>query len=686
MNNKTNLLLHFMNRLATQTSPYLLQHASNPVDWFPWGSEAFAKAKAEDKMLLISVGYSSCHWCHVMEREAFSDLEVAQYMSENFVCIKVDREERPDVDQVYMNAIQIITRSGGWPLNCFALPDGRPVFGGTYFTCDSWLDVLISLNSTWKNEPQRVIEVAEELTQGIRQSELIAKKNVDTTFSRDILDEYILKWKKYFDEKYGSTKGAPKFPMPSSLNFLLTYASNFNDEHTKTFLKNTFDRMLNGGIYDHIAGGFFRYSVDERWEIPHFEKMLYDNAQLISLYSNAYKSFGNEDYRKVVFETFEFLQNELQSSNGGFYSAIDADSEGEEGLFYTWSDSEIGDILEEDKNLFSIVYGVSAAGNLKGRSVLRKCANIREASCVLTLDVEVAKSRLEIAKAKLTKARSKRVRPITDDKHITAWNALAVSALVDAYVAFSDEKFLHEAKRTIQFIEENLFLNGQLHRIMCKGKVSIPAFLDDYAFLMEAYIGLYKVTLNETYLNKANKLALVVLESFFNSETGMFFFSSSDHSYLVVRKMELTDGVIPSSSAVMADNMRTLGHYFRNEEYIEISKQMLRNVIAQFNGSGPYVSRWAQLFLKEFFGPAEVGFPFESSAGESLSILQKSWFPNIIPYNSSENSQLPIATHLVENNEIKICFGKECRRPVNTVTEVIDILQNYTSELIKRAD
>lgn len=672
-----------MNRLATQTSPYLLQHASNPVDWFPWGSEAFAKAKAEDKMLLISIGYSSCHWCHVMEREAFSDLEVAQYMSENFVCIKVDREERPDIDQVYMNAIQIITRSGGWPLNCFALPDGRPVFGGTYFTRDSWLDVLISLNSTWKNEPQRVIEVAEELTQGIRQSELIAKKNVDIAFSRDILDEYILKWKKYFDEKYGSTKGAPKFPMPGSLNFLLTYASNFNDEHTKTYLKNTFDRMLNGGIYDHIAGGFFRYSVDERWEVPHFEKMLYDNAQLISLYSNAYRFFGNDEYRKAVFETFQFLQNELQSSNGGFYSAIDADSEGEEGHFYTWSDSEIGEILGEDKNLFSIVYGVSAAGNLKGRSVLRKCASISEASCVLTLDVEAAKSRLEIAKAKLTKVRSKRVRPITDDKHITAWNALIVSALVDAYVAFSDEKFLREAKRTIQFIEENLFVNGQLHRIMCKGKVSIPAFLDDYAFLIEAYIGLYKVTLNESYLNKANKLAEEVLASFFNPETGMFYFSSSGHSYLVIRKMELTDGVIPSSSAVMAENMHTLGHYFRNEEYLEISKQMLRNVIAQFNGSGPYVSRWAQLFLKEFFGPAEVGFPNESGAGESLSILQNSWFPNIIPYNSSENFQLPIATHSVGNNEIKICFGKECRRPVNTANELVNVLADYVGEKIK---
>lgn len=670
------------NRLSKETSPYLLQHANNPVDWFPWGREAFVKAKAEDKMLLISVGYSSCHWCHVMEREAFSDLEVANYMSENFVCIKVDREERPDIDQVYMNAIQIITRSGGWPLNCFALPDGRPVFGGTYFPRDSWFDVLVSLNSTWKNEPNRVIEVAEELTQGIHKSELISKKNTEATLNRQVLDEYILKWTKYFDEKYGSTKGAPKFPMPSSLNFLLTYSANFNDDHIKTYLKTTCDRMLKGGIYDHIAGGFFRYSVDERWEVPHFEKMLYDNAQLISLYSNAYRVFGDDDYRKAVFETFKFLQNEMQSEKGGFYSAIDADSEGVEGLYYTWSSSEIEEILGEDKNLFSIVYGVSAAGNLKGRSVLRQCANLREASCVLTLDVDDAKSRLEIAKAKLTKVRNKRVRPITDDKHIAAWNALTVTALVDAYVAFDDEQFLREAKRAIKFIEDNLFVDGKFHRIMCKEKVSIPAFLDDYAFLIEAYIGLYKVTLTETYLNRANKLAAEAIALFFNPETGMFYFSSKAHDYLIVRKMELTDGVIPSSSAVMAENMHSLGHYFRSEEYLEIAKQMLRNVLTQFNGSGPYVSRWANLFLKEYFGPAEVGFSNESSAGESLSILQKSWFPNIIPYNSSQNSRLPIVTHSVGKNEITICFGKECRKPVRTTNEVVSFLQDYLQQKI----
>jgi len=612
-----------------------------------------------------------------MEKEVFCNTEVAEFMNDNYVCVKVDREERPDVDQIYMNAVQIITRSGGWPLNCFTTPDGRPVFGGTYFPREAWMDILNSLHSTWISDPKRVLEVADELTLGVKQTEIISKVTEQKEFSADRLKDYVKNWTKFFDSRFGSHKGAPKFPMPGSLQFLLDYSTAINDDQVKEHVFLTLDKMMWGGIYDHLGGGFFRYSVDERWEVPHFEKMLYDNAQLISLYSNAYKLTKNESYREVVYQTIKFLRSELRSPEGGFYSAIDADSEGEEGKFYTWTKRDIDTFLGEDAELFSIAYGVSASGNLQGKSVLRSAASPNETACVLAIDIEHVIERIKVSKAKLFNARALRTRPITDDKQITSWNSLTISALAKASTIFEDKTFLEDAVSCANFIENKLVLpNGTLQRIHCKGKSSILGFLDDYAFTIQAYISLYLSTFDEQWLLKAKKLADTAIEKFYESNIGMFYFSKPEHDNLIVRKMELTDGVIPSSGAIMAENLMVLSVYFRNEAYNQMAKQMMANIFSQLQRSGPYVYKWADIYLKQVIEPVEVIASGEDAEKKLHNIIKNCQSPFIIPYRMGETSKIPISNFRLEEGKIKLCYGKTCQKPSDNTDEIIDIINS----------
>lgn len=665
------------NRLSSETSPYLLQHASNPVNWFPWGSEAFEKAEKENKLMLISIGYSSCHWCHVMEKEAFSNAEVADFMNDHYVCVKVDREERPDVDQIYMNAIQIITRSGGWPLNCFALPNGKPVFGGTYYPKEPWLDILKSLHFTWMSEPNRVIEVAEELTQGISNTEIISSKKEIHDFSFEHLQSYVDDWSKHFDTRYGANKGAPKFVMPGSLQFLLDYAWALNSEREMNHVKFTLDKISVSGLYDHLGGGFFRYSVDDHWHVPHFEKMLYDNVQIISLYSNAYKQFGDENYRSIVYQTIDFLRREMRATNGGFFSAIDADSEGEEGKFYTFSKNEIDNILGPQAELFSIVYGVSASGNHLGKNVLRLSASINETACLLGLTPDEVAESLKTSRSKLLNARLTRIRPITDDKQILSWNALAISALVNAYLIFGDKRYLTDAESTANFIEDHLKnSDGSLLRIHCKGKSSINAFFDDYSYLIQAYIDLYGATFDEIWLLRANDLVKYSLKNFYCTESGMFYFTSNNQKDIIVRKMELTDGVMPSSGAIMAKNLMELGAYFRDDSYLEMAKQMTANICAQIDKGGPYVYKWASIYLKQLLGSAEIVASGSSADNSLRSILAKSSHPFIIPYKFSKASLLPMADHSdIEEGSVKLCMQRACQQPTKNLSEIIESLE-----------
>ncbi|HPE17673.1 MAG TPA: thioredoxin domain-containing protein [Tenuifilaceae bacterium] len=667
--------MHSLNRLSSETSPYLLQHATNPVNWFAWGDEAFETAKRENKLMLISVGYSSCHWCHVMEREVFSNQQVAEFMNDHYVCVKVDREERPDVDQIYMNAVQIITRSGGWPLNCFTTPEGKPVFGGTYFPKESWMDILKGLNETWQNEPERVIEVAEELTQGVRQTQIVSKQNEEGKISVRNLKEYVENWTRYFDSRFGAHKGAPKFPMPGSLSFLLQYAKFFADEKIFDHLKLTLGKIVQGGIYDHIGGGFFRYSVDERWDVPHFEKMLYDNVQLIGLYSSAYEHYKNDYYKNAVYQTIEFLRRELRSPEGGFYSAIDADSEGEEGKFYTWSKGEIENILGGNAEIFSVAYGISAAGNHLGKNVIQVAASARETACVFALSEQDVVKSLDDSRAKLFNARAVRPRPVTDDKIILSWNALAVTSLVKAYQVFNEPSFLNDAVSCIQFIENKLFTtDGTLNRIHCKGKTSVPGFLDDYAFLIQSYIALYQTTFNEIYIEKAHSLTQKTIDNFYCSSTGMFYYSKSEHDNLITRKMEITDGVIPSSTAVMAENLLVLSVYFRDSKLHEMASQMLANMRNELVKGGPYVFKWAEVYMKLFAEPIEVLTSGQNAAAIQQEIASGSNFPFLVPAVYSNETKLPIAEYPVNDGEIKLCFRQACQKPSKDVSEVISFI------------
>lgn len=647
-----------LNRLSKETSPYLLQHANNPVDWYPWGEEAFDKAKAENKLVLVSIGYSSCHWCHVMVHEAFSNTEVTDYMNSHFVNIKVDREERPDVDQIYMNAVQIINRSGGWPLNCFVLPNGKPVFGGTYFSINNWLSVLKNLNDAWKSNPKRIIEVADELALSIVGSEVVKFKREPETTSNNILKEYSNRLKRLFDNNNGGIIGAPKFPMPGLLDFLLEYGLHAPDDEVTEFVNLTLSKIALGGIYDHLGGGFARYAVDEKWHIPHFEKMLYDNAQLISLYSKAYRLTQNDLYKKEVNESIDFVLSEMKSSSGGFFASFDADSEGKEGAYYTWTKEELEKLLGEDAELFAVTYGVTATGNFDDRNVLYRCASKEQLKDLFSLECNVVKEKLAKAKQILIDVRKRRVKPGIDDKVIISWNSLLISALVEAYISFGDINYLNAAKDCIQFIETNHYSDGQLKRIFCKGKLSVDALLDDYTHLIKAYISLYKISLNQEYLAKAEVLIKTAINNFYDETSGMFFYTSNHQTDLIARKMDLTDGVIPSSGSIMAQNLFDLGEILKSEDYISKSTQMLTNITDSLEHGGPYVFGWAKLMLSKFLPASHL----KISSTNDLNLLNQIQSKVICPvlFPSIFNNQ-PSNGNLEPNkSQPKICIGKNC--------------------------
>ncbi|MGZ3750311.1 MAG: thioredoxin domain-containing protein, partial [Mucilaginibacter sp.] len=590
-----------MNRLANSPSPYLLQHANNPVDWFPWGPEALQKAKDENKLILVSIGYSACHWCHVMEHESFEDEKVAAVMNEYFVCIKVDREERPDVDQIYMSAVQLMTGRGGWPLNCICLPDQRPIYGGTYFRKNDWVSLLFNLADFYKQKPEEANEYAVKLTEGIRQYESVQFVENQPEYKKGDLELILENWKRYFDKNEGGIGSSPKFPMPNNWQFLMRYSYLMKDESVGQQVKLTLHKMAFGGIYDHIGGGFARYSVDGRWHVPHFEKMLYDNAQLISLYSEAAIWQYDPLYPLIVDETITFIRRELTSPEGGFYSALDADSEGVEGKFYTFKKSEIENILEADADVFCIYYNVTDEGNWEeeNTNVFFRKESDEQLAVKLGLSVEELLKNINTSRNKVLAFRSTRVRPGLDYKILTSWNGLMLKGLCEAYRSFNKSAYLELALQNAEFIlKKMLGEGGRLARIY-NNKVSSTsengwddAFLDDYANLIDALIALYEVTFDEHWLNVAKKLADNAISHYYDEQKGVFFYTASDGEQLIARKSEIMDSVIPASNSVMANSLKKLGLLFDNARYQEISSQLLRNVVAQTSKYGSSYSNW----------------------------------------------------------------------------------------------
>jgi uncharacterized protein len=661
------------NRLINATSPYLLQHAHNPVDWFEWGKEALDKAATEDKPILVSIGYSSCHWCHVMERESFEKESIADVMNKFFVCIKVDREERPDIDQIYMEAVQILGVNGGWPLNVFLTPNQKPFFGGTYFTPQVWVEVLNNINRAYRANRQQIEDTAEELRLHLLNSEVdrYKQKPTDSELIHDLYEIYN-RLEPKFDKKWGGLDKEPKFIMPSIWLYLLRLAHITKNSEALNHVIFTLKKIAMGGIYDQVGGGFSRYSVDRYWFAPHFEKMLYDNAQLISLYSEAYSITKDDSFKTIVYETYQWLDREMSHANGGFYSALDADSEGVEGKFYIWNKAELIEKLGSDEPLISSYYGVKAEGNWEhGSNILMRSKEDPQFLKDHSLSMEAWRRTLERAKTILLASRGERVRPGLDDKMITGWNAMMACGLIDAFRVFADKMFLDSALKNIQFIEKELVEGKTLFRSY-KGKRSATVgFLDDYAFYIQALVKLYQVTFEERWLYRAEEMMHHTIEQFFDSRDAFFFYASARAEQLISRKKEIFDNVIPSSNAVMAQNLNYLGILLDRPEWSEMAKAMAESLGHIIKSEPGYMSHWAIVFTEIKRGLAEVAFAGKNIAALRTDFLRQ-YFPFSIVQGTETTSDLPLLKDKVAvqgKPTIYVCYNKTCKLPVHTVDE-----------------
>lgn len=671
----------FSNHLANESSPYLLQHANNPVDWHPWNEETLAKAKAENKLILVSVGYSACHWCHVMEHESFEDTAVARIMNEHFVNIKVDREERPDVDDVYMTACHLATgRNCGWPLNAFALPDGRPVWAGTYFPKTEWLSVLEYFIKTRNEEPDKLETYADQLLSGIQQSGQISFNGNDQTFTADNLAGISKEFLKNIDFKNGGREGAPKFPMPNNYQFLLQEYYQTGSKKALEAVTTTLDKMANGGIYDHLGGGFARYSTDDKWKVPHFEKMLYDNSQLVSLYSNAFQVTKKPLYQEVVEETLAFVERELMHQDGSFYSSLDADSEGVEGKFYVWTEEELAAVFQDENQLktFSNYYEVYKKGNWEDSNILHRKKSAEEVAKISNITTDELETIIRDAKLKLMKARDQRVRPGLDDKVLAGLNALMLKGYVDAYKTFGKDIYLQSALKNANFISEKLLQkDNRLNRNYKDGKAGINAFLDDYALMAEAFIALYQVTFEEKWLYKAKDLVDYATIHFFDKKSGMYNYTSDLDPPLIARKMETSDNVIPASNSVIAKNLYLLGLYFYDQDYLAKSKQMMHNMSSTIVGNEQpnFYSNWCALYGMMVNTPYEVAI-----VGKDYASLQKEWqaqyLPNAILLGGANEGTLDLLESKLQEGVtmIYVCQNKVCKFPVEEVNAAIQLL------------
>ncbi len=675
----------FTNSLIKETSPYLLQHAHNPVNWEAWNAKSLEKARKEDKLLLISVGYSACHWCHVMEHESFEDESVAEIMNEHFINIKVDREERPDIDQVYMNAVQVMTGAGGWPMNIVALPDGRPVWGGTYLRKKQWKDALKQLSGLYQTKPDKMKEYASRLEEGLQQLQLIETHEEETTFSTNFLNEILEKWKKGFDKKNGGSRGAPKFMLPVNQEFLLRSGVQLENNELLEHSLHSLNKISYGGVFDHIGGGFSRYSVDERWHIPHFEKMLYDNAQLVSIYSKAFSLTKDSWYEEVVFKTLDFIKDELTDTSGAFYSALDADSEDEnrnktEGAYYIWTKDNLQDLLKEDFPIFEAYYNINSFGKWEENNfVLIRSKNDKTIAEEFDLSLSELQSKKKHWIKTLKKERNKRIKPGLDDKSLTSWNALMLTGYVDAYKAFGKPEFLEKAFKNAAFLQKFQFKKDfRLWHNFKNGKSNINAYLEDYVFCIEAFLNLYEATFEEKWLEIAEKLIVVCLEDFQDKKTGLFYFTSSKDEALITRNYELNDNVMPASNSVMAKNLFKISKITGNQEYYELAAQMLKTVQAQIKTQPQSYANWLDLmlnFTETFYEIAITG----KNAVRIRKELQEEYFPHTVFAGSINDSEVAVLKSRFKENKdlIYICSDGKCDLPLNSVEESIKKIKQF---------
>jgi uncharacterized protein YyaL (SSP411 family) len=673
------------NALINESSPYLRQHAYNPVNWHAWNQQTLAKARKENKLMIVSIGYSTCHWCHVMEHDSFENEEVAALMNEHFIPVKVDREERPDLDSVYMQSVQLMTGRGGWPLNCITLPDGKPLFGGTFFPRQQWMEILKQVSNLWQYEPERCRMYADQLIAGLKKTELI-KRPENPWQPRQIIETMIRQMLPSFDRVHGGFSRTPKFPMPAILSFLLRYAFHTGHQQVLDHVMLTLDKMACGGIYDHLGGGFARYSTDAEWKVPHFEKMLYDNAQLVSLYASAYAYTGRDLYRQITEETIRFVTTELLSPEGGFYSALDADSEGQEGKFYIWTLEELKEVLGEDYSLFSEAFYLDEKGHWEdGNYVLVKRGNAPDLKKQHEGPQYEINQRLHAVRQKLLERRNRRIRPARDDKFILCWNALMMTACCDAYRFLGNPDYLKLAINNFLFIEHHLvsknstLLHSTHPEIIAGDKKnhSPVAFADDYAAYALACLKLFTITSEELYLKRSLELCRQADELFTDVDTGLLFYTSIHSESLIVRRTETEDNVIPSSNSMYAHLLFNLGHLTGQAEWERRAIQMCRWVESYMVAYPSGFAQWGSLVLNKAFPFFELVIT-GSQATDELSALMRLYQPDVLLCATEKYSDIEIFRNRVQPDKLKfyLCMDHQCFQPVEDRKEVIQYLES----------
>lgn len=679
MSNKTPSKANPPNSLISETSPYLLQHAYNPVKWHPWNEKSLQLAHDLQKPILVSIGYSACHWCHVMEHESFEDKSVAEAMNNNFICIKVDREERPDVDQLYMNAAQLITGGGGWPLNCFAFPDGRPFYAGTYFQKEKWLQLLERINSEWSNNRKELNDYATKLLRGIKQSSTITK--VDGFLSNtqnilDLIDQSVVKWSASFDHENGGANRAPKFPLPNNYQFLLRWAFETENKPVLDYVHFTLEKMARGGIYDQIGGGFSRYAVDNKWKVPHFEKMLYDNAQLLSLYSQAHLQKPSAEYEDLIHQTANFLTEELRHSSNLFYSAYDADSEGVEGKYYVWTAKEFDALFESESTLAKSYFGINARGYWEHENFILCRTDDQSILDEFSLTQSELTQKVQWFTEVLVKERAKRVMPGLDDKCLTSWNALAISGFASAYNATKQRSYKVQAEQSLHaLLEHQLKPDGSLVHSFKNGVSTIQGFLEDYAAVIQALLDVFEMTYDTSFAYKAKELMEYSINHFYQENTMMFEFTSHQSKDLVAKQTDYFDNVIPASNSIMCRNLFRLSHLFLDVKYRSIGLEMIDLIAPRVVQYGSGFSNWMIAMLEAFGNYKEVVIVGEKAI-EYAEEIKRAYSPSVSVIANTSGASLPVFEGRFKDNKtlVYICQHNTCQEPVETVAEAIKML------------
>lgn len=666
------------NRLINSQSPYLLQHAHNPVDWFPWGTEALRKAEIENKPIIVSIGYSACHWCHVMERESFEDELTADLMNEHFVCIKIDREERPDIDNIYMDAVQNMGLQGGWPLNVFLMPNQKPFYGGTYFKNDQWKNLLANIADAFAKHEDQLAESAEGFGHSLNRKETekygITAGNQE--LDPDELAEVIAKLSAQFDAEWGGMSRIPKFPMPAIWHFLLDYSLLSKNRGLLDTVLFTLKKIGMGGIYDQLRGGFARYSVDGEWFAPHFEKMLYDNGQLLELYAKAWQASKDPFFLEKVTETVAWLEAEMLQEEGGFHSAQDADSEGVEGKFYVWTYSELNVLVPDQMPWLSKLYNLKPGGNWEeGVNILFQTEAYSNVAAEFGMSEKELLVKLNSLKSDLLKVRNQRIYPGKDDKILSGWNGLMTAGLIQSFYATGDEKMLHLAIRNLEFIREKMMIDGVLYRSYKNGKAYTPGFLEDYSAVIRAGLMAFEATGKADWLHLSQQLTDFCLAQFYDVSDGFFFFNNPKAEKLIANKKELFDNVIPASNSVMARNLHRLSLFTYEEKYGEIAAKMLGGMKDLILKEPAFLCNWATLFLEMLLPTAEVAIVGKDAEAKARE-FQQVYFPNLIlAFSDSPTYTVPILRGKTPdptgNALIYVCFDHTCQKPVSNLKEAV---------------